>query len=378
MVQVPTPVDFKAPETIELEKSEGECWSTRDDFFDCTLRAAPKVSNTSLNTPAAPPTTAKDPDKALTNVAIGIFRLNSWPCQEAPGYRSFVAKIKFTSRELGVTSTDNYNVTATGGLLIMESLVLEIPELPGIPMIEALNEINQHSVSSVFVLQEQGVVMRHAVIPRPREDGYFTGAMLLQIIRQMNHDRRHALSVLRQVIERGLVMPEEIAATFAKAAAPCNVPCHALDQLADLAEFAGFCTQNHAGQLAIARERISPARCHTRFTAGNGFLRATVPLGEITKSHYAWRLVPEQLRNLINGKPHAGKPSQLMQQLNLYNRTSGLFHFVATPTQILATAAFFPSDLATTVEEFAIMADALLRLSENGSPKLAPMSKMAG
>lgn len=364
---------------LELEPETGPCRRGRDGSGEQVFNVAPPASP-SFTTPAAPPTPLKDLDKALTTSALGIFRLNNWPCQDEPGYRAFTARVKFHSTQLGVTTVDNFRVFGEHGLLILESPVLELPALPGVPVLEALNEINQRAVSSVFVHDARGVAMRCALVPRAREEGFLTGAMILQALRQMNHDRRHALSLLRTVVESGRLDPVEVARAFAQPLAPCALRSFTLDQALDLALFAGFHAQEHAGQAAISRTDISPERRAVRLAATPGFLRGWADLGDPSQGNPAWALVPNKIRSLCtNLRFLAGRPEETLAQLNMLNANAGLVRFVLVRKHILATTTAFPTDQLMTVEMFRAWVGTLLDCAEQHVPAAARQpARLAG
>lgn len=335
-----------AHERNQEAKAQAEAEDIKQIFF------------TSENTPPAPPTQPKDPDKALTNVAIGIFRLKNWPCQEEPGYKAFRAKVKFHSAQLGVTSIDDYRVYASKGLLMLETPVIELPPLPGVPLLETINEINQRSISSVFYLDTQGVMMRHALIPRPREEGFLTAGMLLQTLRQINHDRRHALTLLREAVESKKLDPLAIARAFAQPAAASTVRSHSLEEIADLASFAGLHTNTVSGQITISKEVAAPDKCPVRVAALPGFMRGWVTLGEASRSASTWNFIPMSFRELL--KSGRGKPAQILEHINEMNKKAELLRFTYTKRQMVASAAVFPTDAPMSVEQFKVFADLLL------------------
>lgn len=350
---------------LELESEEAATRRGRDDFLLGPANANPAAQR-SLATPPAPPTQAKDPDKALVNVALGIFRLNNWPCQEELGYRAFAARVKFHSQQLAVTTVDNYRVLAARGILTLESPVLELPDLPGVPILETLNEINQRSVSSTFALTPAGVVMRHAVLPRARDEGFLSGAMILQTLRQMNHDRRHALSLLRTVVESGALDPVEVVRAFAQPLAPCLVRSPSLDEAAELAAFAGFQVQRLNGQLAVSRNGNGTAARAVHVAACPGLLRGWVVVGEPSPVLGTWTFIPPTLRGLCeNIRVLNGNDNQLLAQLNALNADAGLLRFVSVKRQAVATATCFPTDRAISPSQFRAFADALLDCAEH-------------
>ena len=338
------------------------CATTHERNLDAKAQAdandIKQIFFASEDTPPAPPTQPKDPDKALTNVAIGIFRLKNWPCQEEPGYKAFRAKVKFHSAQLGVTSIDDYRVYATKGLLMLETPVIDLPPMQGVPLLETINEINQRSVSSVFYLEANGVMMRHALIPRPREEGFLTAAMLLQTLRQINHDRRHALTLLREAVESKRLDPLAIARAFAQPCAASAVKSHSLDQINDLANFAGLQTNMLAGQITLNKEVAAPDKCPVRVAALPGFMRGWVTLGDAARSASTWSFIPTSFRDLL--KSGRGKPSQILEEINEMNKKAELLRFTYTKRQLVASAAVFPTDAPTSVEQFKVFSEMLL------------------
>jgi hypothetical protein len=353
--------------------------AARNDFFAPDLSVGRQLS-CSETTPAAKPTQAKDPDKALTNVALGLFRLNNWPCEEEDGYKSFKLTVKFRSPNRGLMSTDVYRVRAENGLLIIESMILDLPELPGVPLLEMLNEINQRAVSSVFELSPEGIVMRHTMIPRTREEGYFSARMILQTIRQMFHDRTHALSLLRQVVETKAIEPLGIASAFAQPIAPCPVPSFNQSQLADIVGFAGFHALNDGKHVLVSRQIKVADRDSVRLVACPGYICGWMSMGNASRGQYAWTHFPKKLRNLFaKGSTSSGKLNQLYEHLNTLNHDARLLRFTAARGEIMAMATLFPTDLPPTVDQFKVFADSLLTFSETGTqtPSSALLSKVS-
>jgi hypothetical protein len=315
----------------------------------------------------------------LTGVALGIFRLNNWPCHDEPGYKAFTARVKFHSAQLDITSVDDFRVHAEHGLLVLESPVLDLPSLPGVPLLETLNEINQRAVASTFVREGDSIRMRHAVIPRERDDGYLTGAMILQVLRQMNHDRRHALSLLRTVVETRLLDPLEVVRAFATPLAPCALRAHTLAQTADLAVFAGYHVHLLGNHLALSRDDVTPDKCPVRVVVAPGLMRGWVNLGELGKLDRARQTMPVLLRGLCDKLSFiAGWPSRLLEHLNDMNRNSRLVRLTYARKYVVATSCLFPTDHVPTVEQFRAFADALLECARekkasgaHGAVKLA-------
>ncbi|HYF51207.1 MAG TPA: hypothetical protein VEJ63_17460, partial [Planctomycetota bacterium] len=259
-------VILSLPDKIEMNGDDHDLRRmTRENEFADAASSPPRPAvSVSALTPAAPLLPPKDPDKALANTALGMLRLQNWPCTEEPGYRSFKMTVRFKSPTRGVVANDEFRVFADNGLLFFEQLVLEVPDLPGIPLLETLNEINQYSVAATFFLKADGVYMRHAIIPRAKEDSVFSVRTLLQSLRQMYHDRRHALSLLRQVVETAVLEPMVVARAFAYPLTPGNVSCGTLEDLADLARFSGYCVNKDSRQVFLSRDSMQPDRCPVR------------------------------------------------------------------------------------------------------------------
>ena len=234
-----------------------------------------------------------------------------------------------------------------------------------------INEINQRSISSVFFLNDSGVMMRHALIPRPREDGFLTSGMILQTLRQINHDRRHALSLLREAVECKTLDPLAIAGAFAQPAAACAVKADTLEQAADLAGFAGLHTNRLNGQITLSRDVLPPDKCAVHVAALPGFVRGWVTLDDSSRATGAWSVMPASIRELL--KNVRIKPYKVLEQVNTMNQTAELVRFTYTKRQMVASASVFPTDEPVSVEQFKIFAEALLHFapSEKSAPPLA-------
>ena len=335
-----------------------------NEFADAAISPPRPAVSVSALTPAAPVLPPKDPDKALANVALGMLRLQNWPCQEEDGYRSFKMQVRFKTPTRGVVANDEFRVFAENGVLFFEQLVLELPELPGVPLLEAINEINQYSVAATFFLKADGVYMRHALIPRAKEDTVFSVKTLLQSLRQMYHDRRHALSLLRQVVETGVLEPVVVARAFAFPLTPGNVSCGTLEDLSDLARFSGYCVSKDSRQVYLSRDSIQPDRCPVRLTINDGYIRGFVTMGDCFNGKHHWTLVPPQLRDFIRGalsQTFGGNDTaEIYQRLNLMNQQPGLSRYIVSMRSIFAVAHAVPTDMWLTVEQFKILAERLL------------------
>lgn len=355
--------NFELPDDIELENPEAE--RVGDVARASVIRFA--------QPPAAEPVAPKDPDKALANVALGLLRLNGWPCQEEPGYRSFKVTVKYRSAARGVIDTDQIHIFAQNGLLYFEQVVLELPSLPGIPILEAINEINQRSLSSVFVVCSAGVLQRHALVPRSPDDGFFSAKMITLTIRQMYHDRRHALSFLRQVVETGKIEPMVVRRTFAQPAAPNALPSLDQEGLIDLAEFASFVAHRNGPAVLLDRQLRQPEKCPVLLTAHSTHILAQIVVGHVGNVQSLWKYVPAKVRQRFSEAAGFLNPNDLLRRVNLANREPGLLRFVVVDRSIVAQAVLYPIDDAITVEQFRTFADQLLQTSNAASSGLLRM-----
>ncbi|HEY3322716.1 MAG TPA: hypothetical protein VGP72_19830 [Planctomycetota bacterium] len=301
----------------------------------------PALLRASMSTPAAPPTQPFDPDKALVNIALGMFRFHNWPCQDEPGFRAFRAKVKFHSSMLGVTTVDDFRVSGTRGLLVLESPVIDLPQLDDVPLAQAINEINQRSIAATFVQTCDTVTMHRAISPRPREEGVLTSGLILQTLRQMNHDRRHALTIIRRTVEERRVDHPSVQAAFAQPAAPCAMPALSLQQVDDLARRCGYRAWRIGDELLLSRELTSAERCRVRISACAGFLRGWVAPASVVPAS-----VP------------AGTAQ--VERANELNRVPGLVRYVVSRKQMTATAACFPTDQPLSQAEFKAFVEALM------------------
>ena len=365
---------MNSADNIELEAQEESVGrATRDPFAGVSFFEE-VLPSPSLTTPAAPPVQPKDPDKALVNTALGTLRLNGWYCQPDPSYKSFVMTVKIRTPRRGVIATDSFRVFADNGLLYFEQVVLDLPltAVTQMPILETLNQINQRSVSSVFVLQEAGIAMRHGMIPRTAQEGRFSVAMMVQTMRQMYHDRRNALSLLRTVVENcGTLDPLAISRAFSTPAAPGPLTSLNLYEAENLANFAGFVTINDGKQVFLSRDKQPPENCKVRLTCGAGFLRGEVVIGQVRNGKHAWTAMPTRLQKMIKANS-AVKSMELYQQINAINYRPGLLRVVTSLKTISALNMVFPTDQDMSVEQFKIFGTQLLNYAD-GETKSTPM-----
>ncbi len=364
---------MNSPDNIELEAHEESVGRATPDPFAGVSFFEDVRTSPSLSTPAAPPVQPKDPDKALVNTALGTLRLNGWYCQADPSYKSFVMTVKIRTPRRGVIATDTFRVFADNGLLYFEQLVLDLPltAVTQMPILETLNQINQRSLSSVFILQETGVAMRHALIPRTPQEGLFSVAMMVQTMRQMYHDRRNALSLLRTVVENcGTLDPLAISRAFSSPAAPGPLTSLNLYEAENLANFAGFVTINDGRVVHLSREKMPPDQCRVKLTCGQGHLRGEVLIGHVRNGKHAWTSMPTRLQKLIKANPSV-RSMELFQQINSINYRPGLMRIITSLKTISAISMVFPTDQDMSVEQFKIFGTTLLNYAEDSSKALA-------
>ena len=206
--------------------------------------------------------------------------------------------------------------------------------------------------------------------------------MLAQTIKQMYYDRRHALSLLRTVIETQRIEPMNIVEVFSRPVPMSVIGNLSNAQAADLAGFAGFNAQSDPRQVYLSREVCRPEFCPVRLAACPGYLCAWVSLGDTSNGHYTWTSFPKKIRSLFKNVKamSVGKIGQLYQHLNTLNADSRMLRFVTSRNKIMAMAMLAPTDQPITVEQFKVFADALLDYAETGTqaPSSAIMAKVAG
>jgi hypothetical protein len=297
-------------------------------------------------------------------------RLNGWFCQEDQEYRSFVVSVKVRSAQRGILSSENFRVYAENGVLFFDHLALDLPlsAIGQIPIMETLNEINQRSVSSVFILGTHGIVIRHAMVPRTKDEGYFSSAMLVHTLRQMYHDRRNGISLIRQVMETRVLDPLAIARAFSNPLLPTPAGGLTLDQADNLANFAGFMTISDGQKLYVSKEKMPPDRCPLRVNCGSGILRAHTVLSDIQNGKFSWKFVPSRLRSFMRGDT----ASKIHDRLNALNSRPSVVRYVVARRALVALCMAFPTDQDITIDQFKLLAGALFEHADNGG-KVAPI-----
>ena len=330
---------------------------------------APKATASQL-TPPAPPVQAKDPDKALANTALGVLRLNNWNCKEDDDYRSFVLTINIRSASQGVIGTEHYRITAENGLLILEVPVLDLPSpAPNAAMLlMVIAELNTFSVGAALLLTTEGVVMRHPMIPHAQQDGYFNVKMLQQCLRQIEHDRRRARTILQPIVESKPYDPFAAEAAYKNPVAPAPIAAMTPKELIDLAMEAGFSVHSDSRFISISRAPAKPELSKVHLLTTQGHLRGIVNVGVTTTARYVISRCPATVRHGLEGTADwpSGKMEQLYWVLNTLNHTSGLLRFVAMDKKIAAIAIHFPTDYAMDANQFKVFANTLIDCAEAG------------
>ncbi|MCW8129993.1 MAG: hypothetical protein KIS92_06535 [Planctomycetota bacterium] len=378
MVRVNPLEEYHVPDEIELETdgkaSGGNPWrdvgrpKPASGSFNFSELVPPEMAVV----PAAPPTQPKDPDKALTTFALGMFRVRGWPVRELDGYKAFEVKAGFRNPETGQQDVCEVTVSARAGTLTLETHLAALPH-PSLwgPVRETLNLLNAYSGGSVFLLRESGVVVRIKMIPRPAEQGAFSAHGILLAMRQLNHDRRLANAVMVDVLQSGLTDRAYIERRFA---APCAEGPSAVlsgDQLQDLASLAGFYTFQYGDAVALSRHACEPEQCRVRMLAQDGLMRGWAVLDDnLTRvPTQAWTFVKHVIKNAreSGAMPSRTMVGRLLERLNVLNDSAGLLRFVYSDGCVLAMAVYRPVEADMTPEEFRFLADALLRCARDDS-----------
>ena len=371
---------YAVPDDIQLESDEEA--RAKDPWADASRSPSgryiavdcPSITplpNTVQAVPAARPVAPKDPDKALTSFVLGIFRFRGWPCHELEGYRAFEVRSGFKNPATGQLDVCNVKVSAMRGVLTLETQILPTPH-PQLWRIlrEALNEMNLRSGGSVFLFTECGVLARNKIIPRPAENGTFSERGVLQGMRQLNHDRRLALPLLHAVLGTGKLKAEVVAQAFAKPAAPNTIAPMPIEQVGDLAEFAGYCAHRIGETLYLSEGPCAPEECPLRLLASTGVLRTwTILQLEATRgARPKWSFVKKVIKSVrTHGLHDLSVLGRLLEQLNVLNEGAGHLRFVWHEGSVLAMSVYTPVESELTVEEFKAMLDALMKIGDEKS-----------
>lgn len=369
---------FQVPDNLELEErtqaGAAGPWHAAARGLAASP-AAPRASGLHAVMPAAPPLPPKDPDKALTSFALGMFRVRGWPCQELEGYRAFEVRLGFPRPEGGGKDICKVSVSASGGVLTFETLLLPLPAPPWLPVREALNALNARSGGSVFLLRESGVVARHKALPRLEEHGAFSVQGLFRALRQLHHDRRLALPVLEAALRDQRVDHLSVERAFSAPVAPGAFPPPSVAQLQDLAGFAGYHTLIEGSTLGLSREPCSAEDCRVRVSVAGGVLRGWTVLEEerqARRTGVRGALVRHFLRHSKRIGPQFSHSllGRLLERLNVLNDSPGLLRYLWSHGRILAMAVHSPVEAEMKVEEFTLFAEALFRCASEGAREI--------
>ncbi|MBI3828780.1 MAG: TFIIB-type zinc ribbon-containing protein [Planctomycetes bacterium] len=321
---------------------------------------------------AAPPTLPKDPDKALTTFALGMFRVRGWPCQEMEGYKSFAVKAGFRNPETGQQDVCDVTVSARNGVLTLETELAPLPE-PSLwaPVRETLNLMNARSGGSVFLLRESGVIVRIKVLPRAAELGAFSTRGILQALRQLNHDRRLAYTVMVDVLQSGMTDRNYIERRFAQPTAEGLSAAMTTAQLQDLAAFSGYYSYLHGDAVAVIRFACPLEECRVRMVVADAVIRGWAILDDnLTRvPTHAWTFVKHVIKSARESgeMPSRTMVGRLLERLNVLNDSAGLLRFIYSNGCVLAMSVYAPVEPEMSPEEFRQIADALLRCSSDDS-----------
>jgi len=365
---------FRLPDEIQLQTPAFGIESS--PWLDLGLQEAPspqaalEPKAASERVPEAPKTAPKDPDKAITAYALGLFRVNGWPCSELDGYRAFAVKASFRDPRTGAKDTSNFTVSATGGVLTFETVVLPLPPPPWNILREAINALNLCSGGSVFVLRECGIAARHRLLPSTERPEALTVEDIVQALRQINHDKKLATPVLEAAIRDGRLSPTSIELAFSEPIPP-NVKPVTFEQLYALGQASGFHAVRDGDMIGLSSRPCPFNQCSVQASAVGGVLRLWTVLGEDVEALMAsdrWQYVRHVLRNLSHESPALTPTqlSQLLERLNGLNDTSALIRYVWSNKKVYAMAVVPASGKELAVEDFVRLTQALFRSANEG------------
>ena len=368
---------FRLPDEIQLQTPAFGV--ERSPWLDMGLQEAPSPQAAldskaaSDDIPAAPKTVPKDLDKAITSYALGLFRVNGWPCMELEGYRAFIVKAAFRDSKTGNKDVANITVSASGGVLTFETVVLPLPAPPWNVLREAINALNLCCGGAVFVLRECGIAARNRLLPGGGDVASFTVEDIMQSLRQLNHDRKLALPILEEAVRDARLSPTSIELTFSGPLLPNVVPT-GFDQLYDLCQSSGYHAVRDGDMIGLSTTPCPFNQCLVQASSVGGVVRLWTVLGEDVEALMAsdrWQYVRQVLRTLSRESP-ALTPTQLnqlLERLNSLNDTSGLIRYVWSNGKVYAMAVVPASGKELAVEDLQCFAQALFRCAHQETPR---------
>jgi hypothetical protein len=337
----------------------------------------PKAASDQI--PEAPKTAHKDPDKAITAYALGLFRVHGWPCRELEGYRAFAVKAAFRDPKTGTKDVANFTVSASGGVLTFETVVLPLPPPPWNILREAINALNLCSGGSVFVLRECGVAARHRLLPSTEKAEALTVEDIMQALRQINHDKKLATPVLEEAARDGRLSPTSIELAFSEPIPP-NVTPVAFEQMYNLGQASGFHSVRDGEMIGLSSHPCPFNQCPVQASSVGGVLRLWTVLGEDVEALMAsdrWQYVRHVLRNLSHESPALTPTqlSQLLERLNSLNDASALIRYVWSNKKVYAMAVVPATGKELAVEDFVRLTQALFRSANEGTRGMGRIRK---
>lgn len=306
--------------------------------------------------------------EALCDYALALFQDLGWACERWDDYHAFSMRAQVANPVSGKADTVNLTVSSMGGILSFETVAMNLPEPPWHRLREAMNHLNFCSNSSVFLLRECGVVVRHCVVPRKAEE-WFTSAELMLAVRRLNYDRAVALSLLEPVARTGLIDYPAIRRSLQKPLTVRHTRPVSLAQLDELNKFVGYRAASDETTMHLAKDRRPPERCPVHLQISEGALRVWAVPGVGGSSAWPglkWGIVRQVMRNFgKDGEPLSRSQSgRLLERLNALNETASVLRFVWHQGQILALAAYPPTECDLPVERYHLIVEALMRCAQ--------------
>lgn len=301
-------------------------------------------------------------DAALVGFARACIQEQGWPCQAWEGRDAFATEARLPGTEGGAEEVCNVTVSASGGVLTLETIAARMPPPPWRPLYETLNRLNLCSRGPVFLAREYGVVLRTLFSSEPQTREFLSPEKLLHALVRLMHDRRAAQPILENV--GGESVPRHIERAFALAAPPFDEMAISLTQLQVLACSAGCHPYESGPALYLNRMPSSRNQCPVRMLLDGdvlrcwAFLAGDLPGGQTPEKHPFVRQVLGQIRE----SPVELNPAQaavLLERLNSLNEASIELRYVWSGRQVLAMAVYTPALRDMKVSTFKRLAEML-------------------
>ncbi|MCK6473166.1 MAG: hypothetical protein L6R28_15585 [Planctomycetes bacterium] len=306
--------------------------------------------------------------EALCDYAMALFQDLGWACERWDDFHAFSMRAQVANPATDKADSVNVTVSSMGGILSFETVAMALPEPPWHRLREAMNHLNFCSNSSVFLLRECGVVVRHCVVPRKGEE-WFTSAELMLAVRRLNYDRAVAVSLLEPVARTGLIDYPAIRRSLQKPLTLHHTRPVSHAQLEALSKFVGYRAAWDETTMHLSKDRRPPERCPVHLQIAEGALRVWAVPGSSGSSAWPglkWGIVRQVMRNFgKDGEPLSrSQAGRLLERLNALNETASVLRFVWNQGQILALATYPPTERDLPVERYHLIVEAMMRCAQ--------------